>query len=331
MILIFSIYNDYSTTQVCEWLRHKNQTYIRINGNKEESAFVSANTEEDEYIFLHNGHSINLGEVSSVWYRKSGLSAMNFKADYDVEDGEFFFENNRSVLANTVKNEITTLSDYLHWYFEQVPHLGKRSNATLNKIIVLSQAKAVGLKVPECHILTKKQDLIDLLNRKEELITKALKDGIYEFNPNHAYYTYTERITMANVSAYPDVFAPTLFQSLIKKKFELRVFILQHQFYSMAIFSQENEETKIDSRKGDSKDLGRRIPFNLPTEIKTKLMSLMNELDLNTGSADIVVDEDDNYIFLEINPVGQFSMVSDPCNYYLEKEVAEFLCKTNTK
>ena len=27
----------------------------------------------------------------------------------------------------------------------------------------------------------------------------------------------------------------------------------------------------------------------------------------------------------QVNPVGQFSMVSKPCNYYLEKEVAKYL------
>jgi hypothetical protein len=30
-------------------------------------------------------------------------------------------------------------------------------------------------------------------------------------------------------------------------------------------------------------------------------------------------------VFLEINPVGQFGMVSHPCNYYLEKRIAQNL------
>lgn len=330
MILIFSIYNDYTTTLVCEWLRHKNEPFVRINGNKDESVFISADTQKNQYLFRHNVVNLDLGDVTSVWYRKSGLSSMNFQADYFVEDGEFFFENDRAILSQTVKNEMITLSDYLHWYFEQVPHLGKRSNATLNKIIVLAQAKAMGLNVPECYILTAKEDLILLLNQKKELITKALKDGIYEFNPKHAYYTYTEPINSEVIQDYPDFFAPTLFQPLIKKKYELRVFFLAGECYSMAIFSQENEETKIDSRKGGTKSLGRRIPFILPNEIKTKLVHLMNKLELNTGSIDIIVDDCDNYIFLEVNPVGQFSMVSEPCNYNLEKKVAEFLCKKTT-
>lgn len=55
----------------------------------------------------------------------------------------------------------------------------------------------------------------------------------------------------------------------------------------------------------------------------------MNSLNLNTGSIDLIVDTQDNYYFLEINPVGQFGMVSQPCNYYLEKKVAEYLVQNN--
>jgi D-alanine-D-alanine ligase-like ATP-grasp enzyme len=48
-------------------------------------------------------------------------------------------------------------------------------------------------------------------------------------------------------------------------------------------------------------------------------------LKLNTGSIDLIVNTTGEYIFLEVNPVGQFGMVSSPCNYYLEREIARFL------
>jgi hypothetical protein len=31
------------------------------------------------------------------------------------------------------------------------------------------------------------------------------------------------------------------------------------------------------------------------------------------------------YVFLEVNPIGQFGMVSAPCNYNLEKKIAQYL------
>jgi D-alanine-D-alanine ligase-like ATP-grasp enzyme len=59
--------------------------------------------------------------------------------------------------------------------------------------------------------------------------------------------------------------------------------------------------------------------------IKIKLKKLMKELQLVSGSFDIIVTKTGEYIFLEVNPIGQFSQVSIPCNYYLEKRIALYL------
>jgi hypothetical protein len=48
-------------------------------------------------------------------------------------------------------------------------------------------------------------------------------------------------------------------------------------------------------------------------------------MNLNTGSIDLICTKSGEYVFLEVNPVGQFSMVSFPCNYYLEEKIADLL------
>jgi D-alanine-D-alanine ligase-like ATP-grasp enzyme len=52
---------------------------------------------------------------------------------------------------------------------------------------------------------------------------------------------------------------------------------------------------------------------------------MMQKADLNCGSLDLIKSKDGRYVFLEVNPSGQFGMVSYPCNYYLEEEVAKSL------
>ena len=51
----------------------------------------------------------------------------------------------------------------------------------------------------------------------------------------------------------------------------------------------------------------------------------MKLLKLNTGSIDMIVDHNNNYIFLEVNPVGQFVAYGEFCNYYLDREMAKIL------
>ncbi|WP_293933429.1 hypothetical protein [Sphingobacterium sp. UBA6645] len=48
----------------------------------------------------------------------------------------------------------------------------------------------------------------------------------------------------------------------------------------------------------------------------------MKGLGFNTGSIDLILTPDGDYVFLEINPEGQFGMVPHPCNYFLEREMA---------
>ena len=51
----------------------------------------------------------------------------------------------------------------------------------------------------------------------------------------------------------------------------------------------------------------------------------MDSLNYNMGSLDVIKTKEGKYVFLEINPYGQFGMTSVPCNYYLDEKIAKFL------
>jgi glutathione synthase/RimK-type ligase-like ATP-grasp enzyme len=48
----------------------------------------------------------------------------------------------------------------------------------------------------------------------------------------------------------------------------------------------------------------------------------MSQLEMTTGSIDLIVDNDETYYFLEVNPVGQFGFISNWCNAIIEREIA---------
>jgi glutathione synthase/RimK-type ligase-like ATP-grasp enzyme len=138
---------------------------------------------------------------------------------------------------------------------------------------------------------------------------------------------YTEEINIADLGKFDNDFFASLVQTKIEKKLEIRSFFLIDTFYSMAIFSQTNPQTSTDFRKYDDSLPNRTVPFNLPGKIEKKLRRLLKKLQLNTASIDLLIDKKGDYIFLEVNPVGQFGMVSIPCNYHLEKRIALKLFK----
>jgi biotin carboxylase len=116
-------------------------------------------------------------------------------------------------------------------------------------------------------------------------------------------------------------------QKCVDKKFEIRAFFLNGDLYSMAIFSQNNSQTNIDFRHYDYDLPNRNIPFKFPQKISNQISTFMKAINLNCGSLDFIYSKNKEFIFLEVNPVGQFGMTSQPCNYNLEKIIATTLLK----
>lgn len=133
-------------------------------------------------------------------------------------------------------------------------------------------------------------------------------------------------IYFKDIENFNDAFSPTLIQKYVNKLYELRIFYLDGKCYSSAIFSQLNPQTKIDFRNYNWKKPNRTPAFRLLEEITLKVKKFMTSINMNLGSLDIIVTPNFEYVFLEVNPVGQFFQVTTPCNYYLEKIIAEYLC-----
>lgn len=125
----------------------------------------------------------------------------------------------------------------------------------------------------------------------------------------------------------------SLFQKEISKKYELRIFTFFDNIYTMAIFSQMDSESSLDFRNVDVNGThpNRMVPYQLPNDIELKIRMLMKRLNLESGSIDMVVDDNDDYYFLEVNPVGQFNFVSEICNYYIERDIAKKISQWNRK
>jgi len=190
------------------------------------------------------------------------------------------------------------------------------------KTDVLNKAKKCGLTIPEWIITNNKTDLMPFFNKHKDIATKTFTPLWYH-EEDCSFKNLTNKVSIdKDLDLIPDTFPETFFQKYIEKKHELRVFYFQGKFYTMAILSQNNDQTEIDFRHYSKENPNRSIPFSLPPFYAKKLDKLSKLLNLQTGSFDILVDYNDAYHFLEVNPVGQFGMVSYPCNYNIERDIA---------
>lgn len=306
MVLLISNESDQSTNDVIDWLRYYKVDWKRINGED----FI--NGAKHSWAVAINKNEENLEQLldssESIWFRR-------FYPNYESIANNF---------SNYLDDELKVFKDYL--LFNKTNILGNSSHR-INKLIALSLAKEVGIQIPASRIVNNKRDLIRFIDEYKYIITKPISEILnYERN-NEDYTLYTNEMLSEYLDKVPEHFFPTLVQEKIIKKFEIRTFFWQKKCYSMAIFSQENENTKVDFRRYDSKRPNRNVPYKLAKDFEEQIISLMQKLGLNSGSIDLIKDIKGNLIFLEVNPNGQFGMVSYPCNYNLEKIIAnELMC-----
>ncbi|HJZ79636.1 MAG TPA: hypothetical protein VKD91_04800, partial [Pyrinomonadaceae bacterium] len=195
----------------------------------------------------------------------------------------------------------------------------------VNKLRTLRLAAEVGLDIPETLVTTSVKDARQFAARHGEVITKPISEVLMCNFDEKLYTSYTSsppREFLENV--WQGAF-PSLFQEKLRKKYEIRIFYLDGKLYSMAMFTQDNVMTQTDFRKYSYDRPARTVPYQLQPQVEDKLRSLMKSLGLDTGSIDMVRTVDGRDVFLEVNPVGQFGMVSEPCNYFLEEKVARSL------
>ena len=313
MIILLSIGFERSTDEIIDYFLYQKKDFIRINSETlkdSDTLYFNYNLLQQKTEIKINNNKIDLNLRKIIWYRR--ISNKTYIDNY--LDSKIDFDNSRKLSQFIFKDWdvflrifVERLSKNSLWF--DFPFLNK------NKIDILNLAVEVGLKIPDT-IIANNFDRI----RTNDYITKPLDNGTSFIHDNRKYTIFTTIISKINRK-----FIPSLIQEKIEKKYEIRTFYLDGEYYSMAIFSQNDKQTQVDFRQYNYSKPNRNIPYKLPLEIEEKLKKLMDGLQLKTGSIDIIKGIDGEYYFLEVNPVGQFGMTSKPCNYNLEKKIYEKL------
>ncbi|TSJ41288.1 grasp-with-spasm system ATP-grasp peptide maturase [Fluviicola chungangensis] len=323
MILILTDKEEPTSDLIIGWLLRMQKPFYRISVadvlefNK---VYMNPETKTIEIIFsfVRNGETITIDtkDITSYWYRRSILSKKFKEINYGP-----YHEEVSDILNGYKKEEHLELIKYLNYVLDKKAKLNSDIDNEVIKFQSLDLALKVGLEIPSTLVTTKKSDLLEFVKAgNDKIITKPIGNP-FSF-VNHGMYQFTSLVELDRV---PEQFELSQVQKAIDKKFELRIFYFNLKFYSSAVMSQANEKTKIDVKNYDDNNPNRIVPYLLPAEIENKLRRLMNLLNLKSGSIDMIVDKNDKFIFLEVNPIGQFEQVANPCNYDLYYLIADHL------
>lgn len=238
-------------------------------------------------------------EVFSIYYRKPRLPSLN--------DYEFSYQN---MIAKDIIAVINGLVDDFDGKVLTKPCILRK---TENKIYQLIYAERNGWMIPNSYIGNSNVKATELL--KEKAIIKPISmgklvcgDSIEIYQTNY-FNEFDEDISLT----------PVYLQQYITKQYEVRMTWINDHVYPVKIDSKD----KLDWRKDYSGHSYSMI--ECPTFIMDKCRSMMSDFELKFGAFDFIVNENDEWVFLEVNPNGQWQWLEQALNLQISKKIVEYL------
>ncbi len=112
---------------------------------------------------------------------------------------------------------------------------------------------------------------------------------------------------------------PTLFQERIQGPGDVRVTVVGTQIFSAYLSGRPGV---VDSRLDAESTFS---PHKLPRDLESTIVRLMNKLGLDFGTIDLKLADNGEYVFLEVNPQGQFLYIEIRTGLPISTALADFL------
>lgn len=266
-----------------------------------------------EIVSEEENKRINLRDIKSVWYRRPRYK----RGALGEEWKRVFAENEERVVLDGVYR---FLNEKVFWLNN--PFMNRQAD---NKPWQLSLASGLGFDVPPTLITNSSESFLRFVSENKRVVYKPVSKGRID-RPDEVPLVFLTKVIQeedVEILAPRVSVTPCMFQKYIEKKFEIRVTMLGENVYATAQHSQESEETRIDWRRDPTKVPHER--FSLPSNIENQCKALLRRLNLTYGAIDLIYTPEGRFVFLEINPNGQWLWIEDLAGYPISHAIANFL------
>ncbi|HTA66269.1 MAG TPA: hypothetical protein VK753_12270 [Xanthomonadaceae bacterium] len=182
------------------------------------------------------------------------------------------------------------------------------------KPLQLRQALHVGLTVPETLVSNDPQRIRAFVDRNAgHCIYKPLTHGDWQ-EPDSARVLFAASVDTTTLPDDATLQAcPGIFQRRVGKRFEVRATFMGAHCMALRLDSQSTESGRLDWRQAQGSETIPAQPITLPDAVRARCRALMDRLDLVFGCFDFIVTEQDEWVFLEVNQMGQFLFLETWC------------------
>ncbi len=352
-IIIFSSPGDYHVEEVSSILEQNGASCVQFDlesfpKNLQLGIRVN-NTDSTSYLF-DGKTTYDFNNISAVWYRDVLTPKLLKPVRHDTEsyiqaesvtflEGLHYLRPDLFWLATPIQNQLASIKIR---QTQLALQLGFKipdtciGNQTALADMLIQENNTLALKTlyrnsVEFELSVYQKFLKFIYNIKNRKLLEKYRNEDPSFWQRLQYRNrqtiYTTQFKRSEASSYLTRIpvCPVILQEYIPKKLELRITVVGKKIFPCAIYSQDapTDEGRIDWRGHE--DHIRHEPYVLPSEIEQKCFKLVKSLGLQFGAIDMIVTPNDEYIFLEINPNGQWLWIEKLTGMPISNAVAELL------
>ena len=296
MLLVITNSEDVTADFLCGRFEDVRTPFLRINSDEiTKGAQVEFRDFEPTLIF--DGSRVSASGISDVWLRRPKPLE---PADEQLPPAERLH----------IQGE---WSEAMEGFLAHIPFSKWINHPTANvmashKMEQLSRAKHHGLKVPET-LVTQNPTLLEEFWAASggQLIVKPLCSGYIERRVQEAdSLIYTNALPSDLLDSPSIEKAPTLFQRRIDKVTDIRTTVIDTHVHAVSISALDSGVQRLDIRRNNMSDVAYSAA-DVPKNIEDALLKLIRSYGLRFAAVDFVVDRNGDWVFLEINPNGQWA------------------------
>ena len=284
-------------------------------------AFARLNTEDygNRYEFdlsvSKHGPTISVNFADGTHIANSNIRAVYFRQPLLPTLHPEVAPQDRGFATREIREQFRSLWRLIdeHKWLNHPRHLWLASN----KVEQLSLAVRVGFNIPDTLVTRSLPQIRNFFDSHDgRVICKAVKNGFVNHH-NGATVALTQRINeefFSRAQEYASI--PSIYQTEIRKKYDIRVIVVGDKVFATAIHSQDYPETEVDWRAWDLCDFSlRHEPIELPNEIAARCQSITTDYNLAYSAIDLILGQDGAHYFLEMNPNGQWAWIEHKTGY----------------
>ncbi len=302
-ILLISNRYDFSTDFIAVELKKQNIDFIRINRDELKDYIIRFDPMQPELIGEYEGYSFTISTkyLKSIYYR-----APTFLRD--------IFQEGLTEEEQLIRTQWTAFVRSL-CVFENIKWFNNPTDIYKAEIkpYQLYLANKLGLKTPKTIISNKTIDI-----GFENQAIKSIDTAIVSKGDEEG-FVYTEIYKKEDLKE-ETYSSPFFLQQGLVPKIDIRVTVIENSVIAIKITSEKNIDEDWRRYKNELK----YTVFELPKKVNDFCIDYVKKLNLSFGAIDLILYNNE-YYFIEINPIGEWSWLQQNTNYPFDKVIVNSL------